>query len=339
MSFEPQVIQAIQRYKRGIILQKMLALAIASVGLLASIAVLVLVLRSSSVQEKFASKGLLNTLRPSLITLGLVSTITIYLIVIAATQTKLAACFQNQSLDGVEKALLVKFDEGLKGVSIAAGIDLPQLVVAEIPGASSTPFSLRDDKPLVALSGTTLNLGLSAPEAEGLMALNVSLILLKCVVKHPLKSWFENTLMLSVLFCLGIGIVYVVVGLAADTQVAAIPFVFVLIGLLMISALVIFSNRFRRIRSRDELLADSIASKITQNPSALMSLLYKLADNGLIGTVSSSISFNSEKGQTLIVEHEESFKNLDARLKNLEAIDEGHWPIFENPHTVRRRNR
>lgn len=33
----------------------------------------------------------------------------------------------------------------------------------------------------------------------------------------------------------------------------------------------------------------------------------------------------------LPIDYEDGFKNLDARMKNLEAIEQGHWPVFENP--------
>jgi hypothetical protein len=107
---------------------------------------------------------------------------------------------------------------------------------------------------------------------------------------------------------------------------------YLMIGLAILIPIMgfVFTQGLRRIRLHGKLLADSIASKITSNPAALIKAILKLRDLGLLGAISTSwfSDIKPPKRGELAIDLKEGPANLPARIANLEAIEQGHWPVF-----------
>jgi len=131
--------------------------------------------------------------------------------------------------------------------------------------------------------------------------------------------------------------------LSFEDQMSILPFLLMFTICACLLGLMMFLERkLRQISHHNELLTDSIASKITGNPAALKNALIKLYGANLLGRVCSAFLHSIAPGLArkeaqgkirrlggeFLVDYEAVY-SIDERAQNLEAIERGHWKAFE----------
>ncbi len=131
--------------------------------------------------------------------------------------------------------------------------------------------------------------------------------------------------------------------LSLEAQMGILPFllIFIVYGC-SIGIMVFLARKLRQTSLHNELLTDSIASKITGNPAALKNALIKLEGANLLGkvcprffhSIGSQYSRKEAQGKIrklgweFLVDYEAGY-SIGDRVLNLEAIERGNWQALE----------
>ncbi|MBU1670705.1 MAG: M48 family metalloprotease [Actinobacteria bacterium] len=266
--------------------------------------------------------------------------------------------FVRPAPDG-EWASLEDLRDALESVSIGAGIDAPELVVLDLPTVNSVAF-IRKGMPVVGVTRETAARTFSRAEAEGMMAHEVAHIILGDALK-PMDIGHMRSIDFLLLVLLGLVAAFgIFLGLREEPATATIS---VLVGYAFIiwagTLLAFMLRRYDKARRHDDILADSIAIKITSDPGGLKDLVARLdaqmkaaieipprsacaghlfvyprpgrgdapfSDTRAAFTV---LSVSSEDRNT---RQERERETIRLRLENLEAIENGNWPAFPGGH-------
>jgi Zn-dependent protease with chaperone function len=339
MEFEPQVLESIHYFRRRAILERVAVLVVFALAAAGCIVLLVLLLTKG--------RGL-----PFLFILAAA-------LAAGALYTALACTSFNHFTRPVrvrETVTLEALRDELEAVSIGAGITAPTLVVLDLPTMNTVAFRRRG-KYSVGVTGDLVEAPVYAPEAEALMAHEVAHILTGDVLA-PRHLWRFEVLPfvgLAMLGVLGAGVIILLDNSADWMAAVVLPYLIFLIWSGIILGFVL--RRLDRARRHDDLMADSIAVKMTLDPFALQRAIQDMdeaydraarepADNycsrhlficphdfkrhldeeastGTIQISDADMVGIDEKG------HLDSERaNIGKRLRNLEAIEQGHWPAF-----------
>jgi Zn-dependent protease with chaperone function len=330
MSLEPLVLERIKYHRRAIQKLKIAIVTVAVIGLilnLSSVTYAVYLAVSSNDVE------LNQAFMPVAFTLGL-SIICFAIIYLAIRGIKFESHFIAHRLDPEQHQRLASFIDGLQGSSLAVGTQPPPLRVVDIKGMSTLSITLGDEDPTVILTLDALNAGLTKSEAEAIMAHELSHILIGDEVFLAARSRFDAFMWSALLLIASFGIVSIMLSAMAENSFAW--YAAACCG----SAVFLFSFLATKLlfqrSSHDDLLADSIAAKITNNPAALKNAILKFARLDMLGMVVRSIfsrvdsplSYRALRNE-LPVNKETPMTMVPIRIKNLEAIENGHWPVLE----------
>ena len=170
MNLEPEIVERVKRYKRGNILARLVVLApilFEDVAFLTLVTVWTATRTGSLVRM---STG--GTRGPFwLWLLFLILTVLVFLVLLFGWSDKLT--FKRAD----EHEAFQRFQSGLEGLSIAAGIEQPRLHVLDAPTVNS--LAIRSGKVhSVAITAPTLEAGLSRQEVEAMMAHEVAHVMI-----------------------------------------------------------------------------------------------------------------------------------------------------------------
>jgi Zn-dependent protease with chaperone function len=352
LNMEPQVIESIRDYRRNVARQKMLVIAPLFLAILACAFALVVLTAVDAGDWKRIFNGDNG---------GAAFLLWVPFLALAALFFLLA--WRNGPEEfvmvpeaEVGKGSLAPFRRALEGLSAAAGYPAPPLYVVRIPTVNSLAF-LRAGKPAVGVSLEAVEANLAPRRAEAMMAHELAHILTGEL--FPASSRRRFQLIGWGMICL-LPMLTVMLTLMAGWRPWA--------GLAMLAAvpLLLFwaAWRSRFIGRHNGLLADSIAARLTYDPAGLRETIEEL-DRLFMANI---MPFKPEArypyylfvyrvrpqlelerarkmARTLSREQEEDFSKdmdkwitrmgrfprdtMEMRLRNLQAIELGHWPVFE----------
>ncbi|MBU4391197.1 MAG: M48 family metalloprotease [Actinobacteria bacterium] len=277
-----------------------------------------------------------------LVAAGILFPITFW-VAVKGTCTYYYRKFLCHSLDLVcefDERPLARFKDVLESISIGYGIDPPEVAVLDSEVPNSVTF-LMEGEPTIGITRGLLEADVSYDEIEAVMAHELSHVMLDDYYK-PFSVWQSpNTFLYLVgFFCLtslmAVGILLAmsgVEGLAMDFFVLAG-------GTLFLAALFALSRYFMKrlvlTQHYSDIVADSVASKITYNPSALKSVLEKLFNSIKSSRLRDPKLENAAISRNLFIDSlPRDWVGVDTdhlvseRLNNLSAVEQGHWPAFE----------
>ena len=243
------------------------------------------------------------------------------------------------------------FGSALENVSSRLGVTPPEMMLLALPrtGTASVKLSGKD---YVAVAKEVLSAGFSLEEREALMAHELAHIQLDQAVRRPAFWRLDKLTMLSWeiggVFALDAVFALLLVGIVGKTHqapaYAAAAAIVVLSVVVPILIWRLLRNRLTMMSGHDDILADSIACKITSDPEALARSLKKLRSLGLLSYVSIftytsvfgwgddfSMMEDVPRGVYLTAVPCE----LDERLVNLKEIETGHWQVFDEVKDAR----
>lgn len=360
MNLEPQVLDRIDREKRSAFAAQ-LRIAAFPLVLLGIAGIVTLLVYSGSTQEQASIVARSHISPVALVLIGALLLLVPTAVLLGVTmfqRNRFCSFIISRMWDNYDHDEMVRFNNGLDAVSLAVGIEAPELVVLELAGAGTTSFLFAGDRPHVAVSREALEVQFSDQEAEALMAHEVAHIIVGDIIKTPSALSPERLAMVLPLFIACIGLIAaLVMGNATAIAFFFIAFLVFVAGALSSELFSALLGRLFKVKWRhDDILADSIASKITGNPDAFSRALVKLDRLGLTGTVVPALKFvrvrvNTEpqgfvfpkpfsrwlrtSDQTLdtdykIITVDPTDEALIAeREQNLGEIKVGHWRAFD----------
>jgi Zn-dependent protease with chaperone function len=340
---EPQVIASIERYRRRSIALRWAGVVPLMAGVVAALTTYLYVLADDG--------ALPYTRAQSWLGLSVIALILVILVLLVGPE-KLPVITRPDNLS------LNVFQNALEGVSVAAGLDPPQLLVLDLPTTNSIAL-FHADKPAVAITAEALEASLPRRVAEAMMAHELSHVLLgDVVIGISTRRWRLLGLSLVALLVLPFVLLALAFGFGAWTYV----------GLLGWTALtVVFLRSAGPVANRQhDLLADSVAARMTGDPGALKQAVQLLDGMFLqnkrpfasgarypqflfsyenrpevdLIAIRELIASEDDTEETREASDRDLLKYLRkksafhrestaARIDNLEAIERGHWPAFE----------
>jgi len=346
MDLEPRVVELIDREQRHAFRQKAALVGLPAALAAVLIAVLVPLLLNIPNSSNRADDSLY-------LSIGIVATV---LVIFALWQTIILVRERRRyrvvtdafSLVGSESVGAASFANGIAGVSIAMGIEAPELVAGREAVPSAT-FLAPDGRPVIVVSDRLLSGGIAAEEAEGLMAHELGHVMLGRVIHRPsaLSAYMLFADMCAVCIVL---LSLIVLTLGSGNQgpgnIVLTLGVFA-IDLGIVQVLWIFmSTKLTSLERHSDLLADSIAAQATRNPDALKRAIEKLKSAGLTGRfvlepkhyLRLQVGVGVESAPYLSVIPPEP-SEVQRRLENLDEIARGRWQVFDEIEGARVRMR
>lgn len=342
---EQAVLDRIDREKRSISWKRMLVIVLASAGLILGTTVfLAVVMAIPRVHSSTGIKVVLVVMPIQLV---------LFLLIIFGMDLYHVFRIQRPRFAKViaplagKKEAVTDFEKGLQASSAAAGIDTPELTGLGIEGASTT--LLQADGFKVAVSEGVLNAGLTREEAEGLMAHEVGhLALDEYFTKPPATSiaqltaisWSVAALTLLLSLCFLALVIFDYETEMTNFYIVVLVYPFVPFGAAILAKELL--RMFNLVDKHSDVLADSIACKLTGNPSALRSAIEKLSEAGLLNRLMGSSDFATKSVSSLLPEKKHSWRPKDSylmvettdenalaeRVANLELIEAGEYAEF-----------
>ena len=302
MELEPEIVERIKRYKRGNLIARLIGLAPVLFEDAAFLTLVVVWTATRTGSLVLMSTG--GSRGPLWLWLLFVILSLLVLVFMLVTWTD-KMTFRRA--EGNESFL--RFQSALEGLSIAAGIGQPSLLVVDAPTVNS--LAIRSGKVhSVAITAPALEAGLSRQEAEAMMAHEVSHVLIGDGYRRAtfrfrgatVLAFFAMVILPFVLVSFLIGFYWwIALALLAWT----------------IAALTWSARTTRRFFRNDDQLADAIAVRLTSDPASLIETIKKLDEPY------SSKPAAFPRG-AIFPEH--MFINrtrIDVRLENIRAIERG----------------
>jgi len=187
--------------------------------------------------------------------------------------------FTGQHTDDYEPTSLLKFQEAVDGVGIAAGIQAPVLVILDDPAPNAMAFADAEGTSFIGITKGLLEADISVGEANAIMAHEMAHLIIGENVKPPSLSGIE--FLPSVLL--------VVFGVLALVSIVLLKVEFSVILIAWLITILIFLSLILIQRSQgfilkqldlayrhDDILADSLAAYISRDPQALENAIKKI---------------------------------------------------------------
>ncbi len=303
IGLEPLVVTSIKRYRRRALILRLAAAVPLMAGVIAALVICLLELAgggsmpASSAGSWVALAGI---------------TATLILIVFLVSPEKIPVM---QPAEGLSLNI---FENALEGVSVGVGLEPPRLLVLDLPTVNSISL-FHAGKPAVGVTAEALEAALPRRIAEAMMAHEMAHVLLGDVVAgQNTRRWRLTGLPLVVAMVLPFVFLALAFGFETWTYLGLIGWIaFSFVVIMVLGQLVTRQN---------DLLADSVAAKVTNNPGALKEAVQ------LLGGMFSENEKPFEAGArypALFFVYETKPEDSLERIANLEAIERGHWPAFE----------
>lgn len=314
-NLEPQVIASIKRYRWRLLAQKLTGLAPLFIAFAGSLAGLVVAI---TLGEGFfePSRGGASAVRMLAVLVPCLLVAALFLVAVFIHRRDVMPVSEEPParLPG-----LPTFRDALEAVSTAVGTKPPELVALELPTANSISF-LHMDNPAVGVTTAALRMDTTDSRAEALMAHELAHVMAGDIFLSTSRRRFRR-----IGYALDLMLVRPFVLLAFETGFALwLPFAFVAWTVFVVLWLNLKTTSLFR---NSDLLADSIAAKITSDPGALketiidLGALMKGEQPFPAGARYPLYFFVNEATRPLVT--------LEERIRNIESIERGHWVEFE----------
>lgn len=308
---DPQVVASIKRYRRHALTLRLAALLPLMAGVVAALVICLV---------KLSSKGSMpSTDAGSWIALAAIVA-TLILIVFLVGPEEMPVAQPRSELP------LSIFENALEGVSMAVGLEPPRLLVLDLPTVNSISL-LYAGKPAVGVTAEALEAALPRRIAEAMMAHETAHVLLgDVVVGQNTRRW--RFLGMSLIAAITLPFIFLALAFGFEAWLYIGLFGWMALTFVLIMVL------GQLVTNQNDLLADSVAAKITNDPGALKEAVQLLGGMFL----SSKKDFAPgarypwlffvyetmpEDGRLIPCNRSEE------RVANLEAIENGHWGLFE----------
>ena len=187
--------------------------------------------------------------------------------------------FTGQRTDDYEPASLLKFQEALDGIGIAAGLQAPVLVILDDPAPNAMAFTDAEGTPYIGITKGLLEADISVGEANAIMAHEMAHLIIGENVEPP-DLWSIEFLpsVLLVVF----GVLAVVSIVLLKVELSAILIAWLITILIFLSLILIQRSQGFILKQldlayqHDDVLADSLAAHMTRDPRALGNAIKKL---------------------------------------------------------------
>jgi len=340
LDLEPQVLESIDRSRRKRYIERALVVIPIALALAAIVALMVF---------SYKGDGLVIAFAALIIAIGVVAGL-----VIAVQRNYRKFTLQADFGSQPSRAL---FADKLDSVSIGVGIPTPELVVLQLPSVNAVAFQ-KSGKPAVGVTESAVKGRFSASKAEAMMAHEVAHILIGDMLR-PMNAWSLRTIAFASLLSLTLIAIPTVI-LSCMEEPGFPPAVGVASFIFLIWAGFAFDYIFRRFdyeTRHDDILADSIAARLTEDPAALREAIMDSDES--VEEDGGGLPWNHCSRHMFVCPHDaervartsfglrdrlsyhfasieddrsqatRSARTLAGRLENLEAIENGHWPRFE----------
>ena len=359
MGLEPQIIEKLKSTKRRVRWQVIVTRVPLLIGITAC--VVMLVLRFTAFESSLEPPGTANWVLLGVTGfLFLVSLVlfTLWFIQLRRRGKELAAETIEAGGD-IGPSGYQMFRDALDSVSIGAGAPAPGILISRLPTVNALPVH-RGGRSYIAFTKEALEAGLSSGEAEAMASQGLAKLMMGRIWEAPaiFKSGLMPFFLLGVFLFLATMALVVYLPDRVDHLVIVAVFSLVIIASLGRLGSFLFYHGDSA-RCHNDALADSVAVKITGDPSTMKSLIEELAqstrqtdftlnlmyasrylfvcppgavmDEHLddVTTYEELKQVNRVPPKTLAKTLDYAKRSLEVRLENLAAIERGHWPTLE----------
>lgn len=280
MALEPQVEQSIRNHRKSVLLHRVLPLLPLLILLILAVTVL------SVVGKGWATGGddplFTRSFNPLVLILMLAlplvfAGIPFFLLLRPATKQFNSLLSEAGSVDGFEYE---RFRNRLEAVSIGLGIRAPELAVLDFPTGNTLSFNRRGAT--VGVTGELLQSGLSGSEIEAVMAHQAAHVAAGDSLRSP--NFLRGTAGILVILISLVVPAFYIVKRPGYLEVMLLVFVYVILSFIaVILSMRLWLRPYSISRLNPEyyygdILADSVATKLTGNPGALESAIKKVRD-------------------------------------------------------------
>jgi Zn-dependent protease with chaperone function len=294
LNLEPAVIKSIRENRRAVALYR----GLAAIPLLAVIALCVgLAIWQSSIRSPLdqISRDMPDLLGGGassmfVVTLGIrfVPMIVMFFVALRRLMIPVQRQFADltKRAERFDAARLQPLMASLEGVSIGLGVPQPELAVLELETPNAIAFSERGRK-YVGVTAALLSAEISQNERDAVMAHELAHIVDGDYLKQP-TIWRGANGLLFMLAPLVVLLTGLIRNPASSLSLAMIfaPIVIMYIGYPLAIWMTARQYRdFRAARYHNDILADSVAIKVTDNPGAMRTVIQKLRDGMLAAPV------------------------------------------------------
>lgn len=292
MSFEPKVLESVKRHRRNIARARLVLVApFALAALFGLVLLLVTVFLGGRLSETYEVADTMDALFWSGQGATLAKLIAALLCVVLVgglgynvfasaryARGRFEMFLQQQALD-YEPTDAAKFENALQGAAIGAGVPAPCMLVLDDPAANAAAFQTDSGAQGVGVTSGLLRSDISVGEANAVMAHELAHLVIGENVRAPSITDLEfQPSLLLVLFgvlCAASVLVaplniYYILLLAACAAAAFVALVLVYHSDAFIVKLLNLEHH------HDDILADSLAVKMTRDPAALKSAIRKV---------------------------------------------------------------
>ena len=359
MGLEPQIIEKLKGAKRRVRWQVTVTRVPLLIGIIACL--VILVLRFTAFESSLEPPGTANW-----VLLGVTGFLfLVSLLLFALWFSKLrrrgeelvaetAEAVGDIGLSGYET-----FRDALDSVSIGAGVPAPGMLISRLPTVNALPVH-QGGRSCIAFTKEALEAGLSFGEAEAMASQGLAKLMMGRIWNAP--AIFRSGLM--PFFLLGVFLFLETMALLAylpdrvDYLVIVALFCLAIIASLGRLGSFLFYHGDSA-RCHNDALADSVAVKITGDPSTMRSLIEELAESTRQTDFTLNLQYASRylfvcPPGAVMDEHLDDVagydelkranrvpprvlaktldyakRSLEVRLENLAAIERGHWPTLE----------
>lgn len=359
MGLEPQIIEKLKRTKRRARWQVIVTRVPPLIGITAC--VVMLVLRFTAFESSLEPPGTANWVLLGVTGFLFLVSLLLFALWFSKLRRRGKELVAETTGGGgdIGPSAYVMFRDALDSVSIGAGVPAPGMLISRLPTVNSLPVH-RGGKPHVAFTKEALEAGLSFGEAEAMASQSLAKLMMGRIWEAPaiFKSGLMPFFLLGVFLFLGTMTLLACLPDKADYLVIVAVF-----GLAIIASLGRLGNFLfyhgDSARCHNDALADSVAVKITGDPSTMRSLIEELAESTRQTDFTLNLQYasrylfvcppgavmderlddiasyrelkqvNRVPPRVLAKTLDYAKRSLEVRLENLAAIERGHWPTLE----------
>jgi len=290
MNIEPKVLESIKQHKRELRKKEAVLIVPFLLAALAGLAMLLFVALKTPYSQIFKTvpadspSFLQDKIALSLKYLAILCLpFLIYLGFVCHNRVEYAVdrfdYFTGQHTDDYEPASLLKFQEALDGIGIAAGLQAPVLVILDDPAPNAMAFADTEGTPFMGITKGLLEADVSVGEANAIMAHETAHMIIGENVRPP-DLWSIEFLPSVLLVVFGVlalvSIVLLKVELSAILIAWLITIVIFLSLILIQRSQGFILKQLDLAHHHDDILADSLAVFITKDPQALGNAIKKI---------------------------------------------------------------
>lgn len=295
MSLEPKVIASIRSYRRKVFLEKTALLMPFFTAMLSSVAVLIFtrtvwyydsklrnleILFSEHGYSTESSIVFVKVIAIALCAIVILAIANRYISEILYAKNSFRKFFEMQTSDYNQEEYL-KFENALDGVSIAAGVKRPDLIVIDDPAPNALGCIDEIGKPIIAITRGLIDANIPVGEANAIMAHELSHIIIGENARPPK---FLNLEFLTGILLLAFVVISLISIILAESSSSFFGVV-AIDGSVFITILILERSKGFLVRllnltfQHSDELADSITVRITGDPYSLQNAIRRIFED------------------------------------------------------------